>query len=118
MGVLPPDISAPEILIETPSVTIGEAMSFTITLNSNSAETQKLLIDYVVHHQKANGTLAPKVFKWAQLTAQPNQRIELRRQHAIRPITTRKYNSGEHALSPRINRVDYGQSFFELTVPD
>jgi len=113
-GVLSPEISAPEILINTNTVKLGEALNFKVTLGSTGTKAQKLLIDYVIHHRKANETLAPKVFKWKQLTVQPGEMIELSRQHAIRPITTRKYYSGGHALSIRINGIDYGYSRFEL----
>lgn len=115
-GVLPPEASEPTIEIETPSVTLGEFLGFKITLGSTSAKPQKILIDYVVHHRKANGTLTPKVFKWAHRIVQPNETIELTRRHAMRPITTRKYYSGEHALSLRINGQDFGHSPFDLTV--
>jgi 3-methyladenine DNA glycosylase AlkC len=115
-GVLPPEISTPKIEIASSSVTLGEFLDFKITLSSNGTKPQKLLIDYVVHHRKANGTVAPKVFKWKQLVLQPNEAIEFKRQHAIRPITTRKYYTGEHALSLRINGEDFGHSLFELSI--
>ncbi len=115
-GVLPPETSKPTIEIETPLITLGEFLEFKITLRSTSAKPQKILIDYVVHHRKANGTQAPKVFKWTQMILQPNETIELSRRHAMRPITTRKYYSGKHALSLRINGQDFGRSHFDLAI--
>lgn len=113
-GLGPPVISEPEIDIATPIVEFGEALTFGVTLKSESRETQKLLIDYVVHHRKANGALAPKVFKWKQISLHPDQTVALTRRHPIRPITTRKYYSGAHAVSLRINGRDYGNAGFEL----
>jgi 3-methyladenine DNA glycosylase AlkC len=115
-GLGSPFISEPQIEIITGSVMLGGALEFRVTLSSKGHEPQKLLIDYVVHHRKANGTLAPKVFKWKQPTLQPNETVTYARQHAIRPITTRKYYSGEHALSLRINGQDFGRAVFELKI--
>lgn len=113
-GVLPPQITTPKIEITTPIVTMGEALEFHLTFTSQAPRPQKLIVDYVVHHRKANDTLAPKVFKWKQLTVQPGEQIQATRRHPIRPITTRKYYSGEHAVSLRINGQDFGHALFEF----
>jgi 3-methyladenine DNA glycosylase AlkC len=115
-GLGSPIISGPQIEIATGSVVLGGALEFCVTLSSEGREPQKMLIDYVVHHRKANGTLAPKVFKWKQFILQPNETVTYARQHAIRPITTRKYYPGEHVLSLRINGQDFGGAVFELSI--
>ncbi len=113
-GVNPPKIEEPAIDIGTPKVNLGGAMAFTVELKSDSQTSQKIVIDYIIHFQKANGTLSPKVFKWKQLNLQPSEEIILERRHVIRPITTRKYYSGEHALSLRINGTEFGRKVFDL----
>lgn len=113
-GIRQPQIAQPDIRIETPIVTMGSPVSFTIELTSTIPKPQKMIIDYVVHFQKANGTLAPKVFKWKQLRLDGLTSVTLSRKHAIRPITTRKYYSGAHALSLRVNGQDFGLEPFVL----
>ncbi|MGB0505114.1 MAG: DNA alkylation repair protein [Pikeienuella sp.] len=115
-GLGPPSIAEPQIHIVTPTVEFGKTLEFNVTLSSSSQKPQKLLIDYVVHHHKANGTLAPKVFKWKQTSLQPNEKSTLTRKHPMRPITTRKYYQGQHALSLRINGQDFGWVGFELEI--
>ena len=114
-GVKPPKIEEPTIKIGTPKVNLGGALAFTVALKSNGLTSQKIVIDYVVHFQKANGTLSPKVFKWKQLDLRPSEEIILERRHAIRPITTRKYYSGDHALSLQINGTEFGREVFDLS---
>src|SRR5262245_43169945 len=46
-------------------VHIGEDIVFAIEIQSTADTPQNLMIDYVVHHMKANGKLVPKVFKLA-----------------------------------------------------
>lgn len=74
------------------------------------------MLDYLVHFRKANGSLAPKVFKWTKLTVEPGETVSLTRDHAIRPITTRVYYGGTQAVSLRINGKDFGFSEFELVI--
>lgn len=108
------EIEEPDIDIGTPKVNLGSDMAFTVELNSNSQTSQKIVIDDILHFQKTNGTLSPKVFKWKQLNLQPSEEIILERRHAIRSITTRKYYSGEHALYLRINGTKFGRELFDL----
>ncbi len=115
-GVLPPQITAPQIKITTPIVKMGEALEFQVTCLSQAKRPQKLIIDYVIHHRKANGTLVPKVFKWRQVTLQTGEELGAIRSHPIRPITTRKYYAGAHAVSLRINGQDFGNEPFDLRV--
>lgn len=115
-GVGKPDISEPVIRVLTPQVDLGSALSFAVDLSSGAKKPQKLIIDYVIHFQKVSGTLAAKVFKWKQMTLEAGQTVSMTRDHAIRPITTRKYYAGTHALSLRINGRDFGREEFELAI--
>ena len=77
-------------------------------LNSESVtsladEPQSLVVDYVVYHMRANGTLSPKVFKLAKKTIQPGEVLHIEKRHSFAPVTTRKYYPGEHAIEPKIN---------------
>ena len=44
-------------------VVVGDSLEMTLTLRSTARRAQKLAIDYVVHHVKADGRTTPKVFK-------------------------------------------------------
>lgn len=96
----------------TPVVDYGAALAFEIELHSRA--DQKLVIDYVIHHRKANGTLAPKVFKWATVTLSAGEVYKGRRSHAIRPITTRRYYPGLHRVEIVANGKSLGIADFEL----
>ncbi|MEL6690420.1 MAG: DNA alkylation repair protein, partial [Pseudomonadota bacterium] len=108
-----PELSA-SIALQTPKVTYGEALAFEVTLSSTGKKPQQLVVDYIVHHQKADGSLSPKPFKWTTFTLAPGEARTLARSHAIKPITTRRYYPGEHRLSLRINGADFGDERFEL----
>ncbi|ASP35679.1 DNA alkylation repair protein [Labrenzia sp. VG12] len=115
-GLNPPEIQVDGPAITTDKVDYGSALGFAIKLSSTARKPQDLVLDYLVHFKKANGTLAPKVFKWTKLTLEPGETVSLAREHAIRPITTRVYYGGTQAVSLRINGQDFGFSEFELVM--
>ncbi|MCT7663318.1 DNA alkylation repair protein [Shinella kummerowiae] len=102
------------LIVTTPVVTFGDKLGFSITVSNEDAEPQRLMIDYAIHHVKANGTLAPKVFKWKTLDLAAGGRQSIDRDHAIRPITTRVYYPGTHRIDILINGRVSASLDFEL----
>jgi 3-methyladenine DNA glycosylase AlkC len=95
-------------------VTLGESLALTVALQSTSARRQKLLVDYAVHHMKANGQTAPKVFKGWVVELAPHESRVLNKQHALRPITTRVYHPGRHGVDIRVNGEVLAERSFGL----
>ena len=115
-GLKPPEITVTGPAIATKTVRYGNALSFRVDIQSKNSEPQDLVLDYLVHFKKANGTLSPKVFKWTKLQLAPGDVVSLSRDHAIRPITTRVYYGGTQAVSLRVNGKDFGYAEFELVM--
>ncbi|MBL0937845.1 MAG: DNA alkylation repair protein [Gemmatimonadaceae bacterium] len=97
---------------------LGGALTMQVTLTSSSKKAQDLVIDYVVHHVKANGETSPKVFKGWQVTLAPGESRTLIKRHAVRPITTRRYYSGKHGLAIQVNGTVHADASFMLSVPE
>jgi 3-methyladenine DNA glycosylase AlkC len=122
-GYKPPSIREARIEITTPlknttpEVVFGGDLEFSLSLESGSTQKQALIIDYVIHHQKANGKTSPKVFKWKVTHLLPNKRLDITKKHAIKKITTRKYYPGEHRVEVMINGKSFAAASFELVMP-
>lgn len=116
LGYKPPNIHEASIEILTPEVIFGEALEFTLSIDSISSQEQPLIIDYVIHHQKANGKTSPKVFKLRSVTLFKNKKIEITKKHTIKKITTRKYYSGLHAVEVMVNGISIGKCDFNLVM--
>jgi 3-methyladenine DNA glycosylase AlkC len=84
-------------------VGLGENVQLVVSLRSDSTAAQTLLIDYAVHHVKANGSTSPKVFKGWKLTLAAGESRTLTRQHSFKAVTTRRYHAGLHAIDVSIN---------------
>lgn len=116
LGYRAPKIRLQRLKVLTPQVALGEALQFDVALTSTSKRAQPLIIDYAIHHQKANGSTTPKVFKWKTITLEPGDTHEAARRHAIRKVTTRAYYPGKHQLELLVNGVSLGRRGFQLEV--
>jgi 3-methyladenine DNA glycosylase AlkC len=95
-------------------VKVGETMPFSLTVHNEGAAPANLVIDYVVHHRKANGSQTPKVFKLVTREIAAGEQVTIDRNHSFRLITTRVYHPGAHALEIQINGESFGRAEFEL----
>ncbi|WP_193106669.1 DNA alkylation repair protein [Brachybacterium sp. FME24] len=96
---------------------VGESIELQATVRNTGEESVRLMIDYVVHHATAAGTQSTKAFKLTTLTLGPGQERDVRKVHSFRPITTRRYYSGPHAVALQINGVTSGRQDFHLDLP-
>jgi 3-methyladenine DNA glycosylase AlkC len=112
--------AAPETLhIEGPAVNratvpIGGEIEFTASVRNTGEFPVRLAIDYVVHHQKANGTQTAKTFKLSAMTLAAGETVRVQRRHSFRLITTRRYHPGPHAIALQVNGVATPRAQFEL----
>ncbi len=109
-----PKLDFQSLEVSSKEIKLGESIEFTFQLQSTHSKPQSIVIDYAIHHVKANGKTAPKVFKLRTLEIAPGETVELIKKHSIKPITTRTYYSGEHAVEILINGKTFGRVDFTL----
>jgi 3-methyladenine DNA glycosylase AlkC len=109
---LQPVAVAGRIVVATPVVRFGGALDFALELRAGAAA--EVVLDYAVHHRKANGRLAPKVFKWRRLRLRAGEAVRLERRHAMRAITTRRYHDGPHRIEALVNGMVVAGADFVL----
>ncbi len=97
-------------------VQLGEQVQLSLQLQSRSKRTQTLAIDYAIHHVKADGSSAPKVFKGWVLQLQGQATKELEKNHSMRLITTRRYYAGRHKVTVHINGQVLAEGSFLLVM--
>jgi 3-methyladenine DNA glycosylase AlkC len=105
------------LLLANPAVLFGEGLDFEIRLRNAGNIAQSLMIDYAIHHVKADGSLSPKVFKWKTVTLEAGEDHIVQRRHAMRPITTRRYYPGEHRIVILVNGTETASGNFVLSMP-
>ncbi len=101
-------------LIADKKVKIGEYLNFSFTIQSTDKTKQPLMIDYVIYYQKANGELAPKVFKMTAKELAADASLTLKKRQSFKVITTRKFHLGVHQLAIQVNGEELAKLDFEL----
>jgi len=118
LGFKKPKIKLSQFEIFNPIIKLGEQLEFSLELESSSSRDQALMIDFIIHHQKANGKITPKVFKWCEKKLAAEQPLCITKKHSIKKVTTRKYYPGLHKIEVVINGVSLGISEFQLQIPE
>ncbi len=95
-------------------VALGDKLQLTLNLSASARRTQALVVDYAVHHVKADGSTSPKVFKGWALSLAPGASVTLSKQHSMRPVTTRRYHPGRHAITVQVNGREVAAGHFTL----
>ena len=111
-----PQVDVTKFELDKTIVELGGSAAISVSLSSKSSQTQKMVVDYKIHHVKANGKTTAKVFKWKNITLKANEELQLVKKHSFKAISTRKYYSGKHQVELLINGVGYGSRDFELVV--
>lgn len=95
-------------------VKVGEYLNFSFAIQSTGKTKQPLMIDYVIYYQKANGELAPKVFKMTTKTLAGGEALPFKKRQSFKIITTRKFHLGAHKLAVQVNGEALAELAFEL----
>lgn len=109
-----PAVTIENVTVEPTVIPLGGEVVLTFDITSTASAPQELVIDYVVHLVRANGSRTPKVFKLSKKTIQPGETLHLRKRHSFAPVTTRTYYAGTHALQPQVNGLLGGKAPFEV----
>lgn len=112
LGFGAPQVAVTNLVVTPEVVPQGGDVTFSFEVISQSGEAQALMIDYAVHLMRANGSQTRKVFKLTKKTLAPGETLSLSRQFSFRPVTTRRYYPGEHAISVQVNGTIVAQQAF------
>lgn len=96
------------------AVAVGGQVRLQARLRSLARGPQTLVVDYAVHHVKANGSASPKVFKGWKIELAPGESRELGKAHSLREVTTRRLYPGRHRVELRVNGVGVAEAAFDL----
>lgn len=114
LGFGPPKVRVERWSVSERVTLGGDPLELSLAVTSTAKRAQRLLVDFVIHHRKANGETSPKVFKWTERALAPGETLTLEKRHAIRPITTRRYYPGAHHAEVLINGEALAKASFEL----
>ncbi len=95
---------------------MGETLDFRFTITNTGKQPVLARLEYALYFLRQNGRYGKKVFKISERTLPGGAAIDIARNHAFRPITTRVYYSGVQRLSIIVNGRESEPLDFRLTV--
>ncbi len=104
------------LTLDRKRVRVGDSFTLALALQSMSSRAQTLVLDYAVHHVKADGSTRAKIFKGWQLTLAKGEHRALTRRHSMREITTRRYHPGAHRVDVMANGQVVASATFVLAL--
>lgn len=113
-GLQPGLQGSAQLALSAAHAAVGDGIDLAATLTSTARVPQDLVVDYVVHHVRANGGTSPKVFKGWKLTLAPGETRPLAKRHSLRPVTTRTLYPGTHRVELLVNGCAVAAAAFEL----
>ncbi len=117
LGYGKPKLKLTSFSVSPDAIKLGEKLALTVELQSTAKSEQDLIVDYRFHLVKANGQTAPKVFKGNALTLAARAKKKIKKGFHLKPISTRKYYTGENEIELLINGESLAKIPFHLTVP-
>lgn len=101
-----------EFEVTPPVVAMGDHVVLNAVISSTAETTQRLVVDFVIHHVNASGETSPKVFKWTTIELEPGEVRSLSKHRLIQHASTRTYRAGTHTVELQIaGRVVAASSF-------
>lgn len=98
--------------IINPNVCVGEYVKFEFDLNLK--KKKYLRLEYAIHFLLKNGKQNKKVFKISEKDYEKETIAHIEKRHSFKPISTRTYYEGVHAISIIVNGVVFGCLDFSL----
>ncbi len=81
---------------------MGDHITLEASIESTAEDSQRLVVDFVIHHINRSGATSPKVFKWKTIDLGPGERADLSKRRLIQMATTRTYYPGKHRVELQI----------------
>lgn len=97
------EIKLGELKLNKKKFSEKDILVFELDLISKSAKPQVLAVDYIIHYQKANQKSSAKVFKLKVFELKPKEVFTLKKNHSLKPVTTRRHYAGLHRLEIQVN---------------
>ena len=96
------------------SVRLGGYIELEAVLKSTADQGQRLVIDFVIHHPTARGSLSTKVFKWTTIELEAGAEQILIKRRRIETASTRRYTAGVHLIELQVAGSVLATSSFDL----
>jgi len=114
-GFKPPTAMDASLKVKPKRVAIGDSVELACQLKTTSTRKQSLMIDFVVHYVRKNGSTNEKVFKWKVVDLAARGELELNKKLAFKKTTIRALYAGKHRIDLQVNGKRLAHAIVTLT---
>ncbi len=115
IGYSPAALKDVELRVTPKNVAIGETVTAQLRLASRKQQSQKLLIDWVLHYARPNRESYRKVFKGKEIDLPPGEPFAWEKSFDMTPRNTRSLHPGKHRLEVQANGSVVAAAEFRIT---
>lgn len=110
-----PQVQVRKLTLDSRCVVLGDNLEFALELHTPERD-EHVVVDYAIHFVKASGRTQPKVFKLKDVRIAAGQTLTIKKQHALKAMTTRRYYPGAHVLALHINGREVARQSFDFVL--
>ena len=107
-------VSVRDFVIFPATVRLGDRITISAEILSDSPDDQRLVVDYRVHYARTGGKTAPKVFKLKTFALAGRDTATLAIGQTIRDFSTRRHHPGHHEVELIVNGRTLATAAFDL----
>lgn len=96
------------------SIKEGGEFFLSFKLINNSMMSENILLDYVIHFLKKDGSYSPKPFRLKDGSIKPGECLQIEKKIKFKKVTTRRHYKGKHKLSLQVNGQESRSLNFSL----
>ena len=111
------DIRLTALAVDRETVAIGEAVTFSLTVELVGTTEADAVIDYRVSYMGASGLRRPKVFKLTRRRLAPGRPTTVTRRHRFEHVSIRRIHPGPHTLEIQVNGHIVGSAQINVVDP-
>ena len=110
------DIEVDQFTVMPEQVEMGQQVTLDAVVRSTSKSSQRLVVDFAIHHVLASGETSPKVFKWTTLELGSGEVRRLSKRRLVQQASTRTYRPGIHRVGLLVAGQPVADAAFEVRV--
>jgi 3-methyladenine DNA glycosylase AlkC len=108
------EIEVERLSVRPRTVRVGEAVEVEVALRCAGSRSQRADCAYAIEFARPKGRSSRKLFKLGTIELGPGDRATLARRYVFRPLRTRPYHPGRHAIEVLVNGEPRGRATFAL----
>ncbi len=109
-----PKVKVSSLKLSPKKIKEGDRFDLSFNLQSESKKPQRILIEYIIHFPRKNGTLSSKAFRLKDFTLKADEKLKIEKSVHFKKVTTRVHYKGKYPVEIQVNGEKLAKTQFTL----